>query len=85
VGIPPEERSHIFEPFFTTKRDVGTGLGLWVCKTIVGNHQGSIRIHSARTPGKSGTAVSIFLPLNFADDSGSQTQSLPRDALPKAS
>jgi PAS domain S-box-containing protein len=62
VGIPLAALNHIFEPFFTTKRDVGTGLGLWVCKSIIDNHRGTIRIHSTTTPGKSGTAVSVYFP-----------------------
>ena len=62
-GIPAEVRQHIFEPFFTTKNDVGTGLGLWVCKGIVDKHHGSIRLKSSTAPGKSWTVVSVFLPL----------------------
>jgi len=64
-GIPLEARDRIFEPFFTTKRDVGTGLGLWVCKNIVDNHHGTIQIHSSTAPGRSGTAISVFLPVNL--------------------
>jgi len=63
-GIPPPLRSQLFEPFFTTKREVGTGLGLWVCKSIVEKHHGSIRVKSCTTPGKSGTVFSVFLPLS---------------------
>jgi PAS domain S-box-containing protein len=62
-GIPPENRSRLFEPFFTTKKEVGTGLGLWVCKRIVEKHQGTIHFRSNTSPGKSGTVVSVFLPL----------------------
>jgi PAS domain S-box-containing protein len=61
-GISKEVRGRIFEPFFTTKRDVGTGLGLWVCKSIVENHGGSIRVRSAPTEGRSWTVFSVFLP-----------------------
>jgi PAS domain S-box-containing protein len=61
-GIPGELRAQLFEPFFTTKKDVGTGLGLWVCKNIVENHRGSIHVRSATTPGKSWTVFSVFLP-----------------------
>jgi len=61
-GIPESARSQLFEPFFTTKQEVGTGLGLWVCKSIVEKHQGFIRVKSSTTPGKSGTVFSVFLP-----------------------
>jgi len=61
-GIPTAVRERVFEPFFTTKKDVGTGLGLWVCKSIVDKHHGTIRMKSSTVPGKSGTVVSVFLP-----------------------
>jgi PAS domain S-box-containing protein len=62
IGIPKQVRDRIFEPFFTTKRDVGTGLGLWVCKSIVEKHHGSMRLRSSTVPGHSGTVFSVFLP-----------------------
>jgi two-component system CheB/CheR fusion protein len=62
VGIPPSIRPKLFEPFFTTKKDVGTGLGLWVCTNIVKRHNGSIRVRSSTTPGQSWTVFSVFLP-----------------------
>jgi len=61
-GIPQEIRRQVFEPFVTTKKDVGTGLGLWVCKSIVEKHGGSIRVRSCPEKGKSWTAFSVFLP-----------------------
>ena len=61
-GIAPEVRSELFEPFFTTKKEVGTGLGLWLCKGIVERHRGSIRLKSSTAPGKSWTVFSVFLP-----------------------
>ncbi len=61
-GIARADQSRIFEPFFTTKKDVGTGLGLWVCKGIVERHGGSIRLRSRTTAGNSGTVFSVFLP-----------------------
>jgi PAS domain S-box-containing protein len=63
-GIPFAVRAQLFQPFFTTKKDLGTGLGLWVCKSIVEKLHGSIRMRSATEPGKSGTVFSVFLPLN---------------------
>ena len=62
-GIPRRVRDSIFEPFFTTKKDVGTGLGLWVCKNIVEKHGGSIRFRTATSPHRNGTVFSVFLPL----------------------
>lgn len=61
-GIRPEICHRIFEPFFTTKGQKGTGLGLWVSQGIIGKHHGSIRVHSGRQPGRSGTCFAIFLP-----------------------
>jgi PAS domain S-box-containing protein len=61
-GIPREHRSKIFQPFFTTKKDVGTGLGLWVTKTMVERHGGVIRFRSSTQPHRSGTVFSVLLP-----------------------
>ena len=61
-GIPRAIRQRIFDPFFTTKKEVGTGLGLWVCRTIVDKHGGSIQLKSSTQPGSSGTVFSVVLP-----------------------
>ena len=74
-GIPLEVRTRLFEPFFTTKKDVGTGLGLWVCKGIVKKHDGQIRVKSSLRERDSWTAFSVFLPLD-------SNVSLMPDALP---
>jgi len=62
-GISHSIRAKLFEPFFTTKKEIGTGLGLWVCKNIVEQHHGSIRVKSSTLPGSSGTVFSVLLPL----------------------
>jgi PAS domain S-box-containing protein len=63
-GIAPQHRKNLFQPFFTTKEDVGTGLGLWITRSIVEKHGGSIRVKSRTGPDDHGTAFSIFLPVD---------------------
>jgi len=60
-GIPESSRSQLFQPFFTTKGSLGTGLGLWVSKSIVDKHHGEIQIQSK--PGK--TLISVLLPAEY--------------------
>jgi PAS domain S-box-containing protein len=84
-GIPAEMLARVFDPFFTTKRDVGTGLGLWVCKNIVGTHQGSIRGRSSTVREKSWTAFSVFLPRRLQEDAVSNDQKQPELLLRRAS
>ena len=54
-GIPPEHLPHIFEPFFTTKKDIGTGLGLWVTRSIIDKHNASIQVRSRFSGARTGT------------------------------
>jgi signal transduction histidine kinase len=65
VGIPVERLSLIFEPFYTTKEPDehghgGTGLGLSVCRQIIEQHHGRIRVESV--VGK-GSTFTVKLPL----------------------
>jgi PAS domain S-box-containing protein len=60
VGIPPGILDRLFDPDFTTKAvGKGTGLGLWIVRSIVQESGGRIRISSH--PGD-GTTVRIELP-----------------------
>ncbi|MGA9290349.1 MAG: HAMP domain-containing sensor histidine kinase [Anaerobacillus sp.] len=43
--IPQETLKTIFEPFYTTK-ELGTGIGLYVCQKIIQNHLGNISCRS---------------------------------------
>ncbi len=66
-GMPPEVSGRIFEAFYTTKGANGTGLGLWISRTIVEKHQGKLQVRSRpHTPDSSipasGTVFSFFLP-----------------------
>ncbi len=71
TGIPPRVRHHLGEPFFTTKGQGGTGLGLWVSRSIVERYGGRLRMrstHTSETLGNTrhGTVFTLFLPLNAA-------------------
>lgn len=64
LGIAPENLRQIFEPFFTTKQPDeygrgGTGLGLSVCRQIIEQHHGRIRVESV--VGK-GSTFTVKLP-----------------------
>ena len=64
-GIPIDRLPLIFEPFYTTKEPDehghgGTGLGLSVCRQIIEQHQGRIRVESV--VGK-GSTFAVKLPM----------------------
>ncbi len=40
-GIEPERAEQLFEPFYTTKPQ-GIGMGLWISRSIIEAHQGSL-------------------------------------------
>ncbi len=51
-GVPEALRERIFEPYVTTKPlGAGTGLGLAVCRNILGAHGGSIALEAGRLGG----------------------------------
>ena len=62
-GIPERLKASIFNPFFTTKSDVGTGLGLWVSKSLVEKHGGRIAF---RTAAGRGTVFCVQFPLSVS-------------------
>jgi signal transduction histidine kinase len=69
VGIPPDRLRLIFEPFYTTKEPDanghgGTGLGLSVCRQIIEQHHGRIRVESL--VGK-GSTFTVKLPIRAED------------------
>ena len=61
-GMNAETLQRLFEAFFTTKGMNGTGLGLWVSKSILDKHGASFRLKSCDKAGRSGTAWSIWFP-----------------------
>ena len=72
VGIPPEQLRLIFEPFYTTKEPDneghgGSGLGLSVCRQIIEQHNGRIRVESI--VGR-GSTFTVKLPLKSEGNEG---------------
>ena len=72
VGIPPEHLEHIFDRFYRapevdvqTGSSVGVGLGLYIARKIVEQHDGQISATS--TPGR-GSTFTIALPLLVPED-----------------
>src|SRR5437870_3351779 len=61
AGINPSQLNKIFDPYFTTKQGKsGTGLGLYITKKVVEDHNGSIKVDSEID---TGTLFTIRLPL----------------------
>jgi PAS domain S-box-containing protein len=65
IGLPPEATERIFEPFSRANNAeqlqiTGMGLGLYICRNIVEQHNGRIWARSAGEG--SGTVMSVWLP-----------------------
>lgn len=63
IGIPEKEQQSLFQQFFRatnaiSMKNVGSGLGLVICKNIAEGHGGSIRFES-----KSGSGTTFFVSL----------------------
>ena len=65
TGIDVEARRHLGQLFFTTKGQSGTGLGLWVTRSIVQRYGGNIQVYSSTRREAHGTVFSIFMPTNL--------------------
>jgi two-component system, OmpR family, phosphate regulon sensor histidine kinase PhoR len=66
IGIAPEHLDSLFELFYRVKSEQtrqieGTGLGLYIARSIVEQHGGRITVES--TPG-TGSTFTVYLPLN---------------------
>lgn len=60
-GIPESIQEQIFEPFFTTKKEgEGTGLGLYLSRNIIAEHDALMELES--TPGEGATFRISFPP-----------------------
>jgi two-component system sporulation sensor kinase A len=63
-GLPDEILARIFEPFVTTKEG-GFGLGLWICRSVVEEHGGTIEA-VRRSAG--GALFRVILPVWSAEN-----------------
>ncbi|MGB7826883.1 MAG: PAS domain S-box protein [Pseudolabrys sp.] len=50
MGIKPSDVTRLFQPMFTTKAG-GMGMGLSICKSIIENHDGRIRVSQGANGG----------------------------------
>ncbi|MCK4547004.1 MAG: PAS domain S-box protein [Candidatus Eisenbacteria sp.] len=65
-GIPENVRERIFDPFFTTEHQkCKAGLGLWLARSVAGNHQGAVLVES-RTG--EGATFRVCLPVALASN-----------------
>ncbi|HEY6513024.1 MAG TPA: cache domain-containing protein [Burkholderiaceae bacterium] len=59
-GFPADSELARFQPFKTTKKE-GTGLGLWISRSLVERYGGDIRANN-RTDGTAGALLTVVLP-----------------------
>jgi signal transduction histidine kinase len=58
-GVPDEIAAKIFEPYFSTKSDNGTGLGLYMSKSIIEEHcNGKLAFYNTET----GACFTVSIP-----------------------
>jgi protein-histidine pros-kinase len=79
-GIPSENLEKIFEPFFSTKGEKGTGVGLWVTRSIVEDMGGRIEVSTSTRPGSTGTSFTVTLPRAMGEISTEAEPDIPREA-----
>jgi CheY-like chemotaxis protein len=72
-GVPDDLLPKIFDPFYTTK-EMGHGLGLAVCYSIIRKHDGSLEVESK--PGE-GCTFRILLPAASAQPDKKEVDQAP--------
>ncbi|MSR48335.1 MAG: response regulator [Planctomycetes bacterium] len=79
-GIPEHLRDRVFEPFFTSRSDgSGTGLGLTLCREILRDHGGEIRVARGRPRG---ATLRVSLPVAINSSLPVPTASPPQISAP---
>ena len=67
-GLPMQPRERLFEPFFSTKGEAcegGTGIGLWLCRKLIQQRDGTIRAENHDT----GARFTVEVPVHTDDPS----------------
>ncbi len=68
-GIPPKIRRNLGQLFFTTKGQAGTGLGLWITRSILNRSGGQLSFRSrtfrSGAGAPRGAVFSVFFPDNL--------------------
>lgn len=75
-GIPAEQLPRVFDAFTGSKPQRGTGLGLWVARSAVTKHGGTIRIRAGQGE-RGGTVVTVFLPARSRGKGPKSAKTLP--------
>ncbi len=71
-GLSPEEQEHLFEKYrLSSSKHDGSGLGLYICKTLVEANQGRIWVESS---GGQGAAFHLALPAAPKDEDAPELQ-----------
>ena len=81
-GLGPEEQEHLFEKYrFSRHKNDGSGLGLYICKTLVEANRGRIWVESGVGQG---AAFHLALPAAREDEPGPEVAE-PAADIPKTS
>jgi signal transduction histidine kinase len=83
IGIPTSDFSSIFERFhrgtnIDDRRFAGMGLGLYICREIVKQHNGKISVTSHRGEG---TTFTVELPLSLSKSAAQDLQASPTNIV----
>lgn len=76
VGISVEQQGNLFSKYYQTsssKGQVGTGLGLFICKQLIELHGGEIKVNSIPD---SGSTFSFSIPYKKPDDTAIAKQNI---------
>jgi signal transduction histidine kinase len=78
-GISRANRARLFTLFFSTKGEEGTGVGLWLVRSMVEKQGGRItfRSRTATESRKPGTIFNVWIPLEPAPLAGSPASTEP--------